>query len=51
MLAPVEFFAREGEQLGSKNTLEQQIYEITGLSISILRSGPLGQFSIDERMR
>ena len=31
LLAPksVEFFSREGERLGNRNTLEQEIYETT----------------------
>jgi hypothetical protein len=49
--ASVEFLSREGEPLGSKNTLERQIHEITGLPISALRGAPLAQFSVDERMR
>ena len=53
LIAPrsVEFFSREGELLGNKNTLEQQIYEITELPIEALRGAPLTNFSVDERMR
>jgi hypothetical protein len=47
----VEFFSREGEYLGSKTTLEQQIHEITGIPITALRGSPLSQFRSDERMR
>lgn len=53
LLAPasVEFFSQEGERLGDKNILEQQIYEVTGIPIAALRGTPLSQFSVDERMR
>jgi hypothetical protein len=54
LLAPksVEFFSREGESLGNKNTLEQQIHEITGIPIEALRgTTPLSDFSFGERMR
>ncbi|KAG4428261.1 hypothetical protein IFR05_016257 [Cadophora sp. M221] len=51
LLAPrsVEFFSREGNQLGNKRTLEQQIHEITGVPATALRENPLSQFDIDER--
>jgi len=52
LLAPasVEFFSREGERLGDKKLLEQQIHEITGIPIEALRGSPLSNFSVDERM-
>ncbi|KAJ9612530.1 hypothetical protein H2200_004127 [Cladophialophora chaetospira] len=52
LLAPtsVEFFSQEGDRLGSKNTLEQQIHEITGIPVVALRNAPLSQFTVDERM-
>src|SRR5947209_7172993 len=52
LLAPgsVEFFSREGKQLGDKRTLERQIHEITGIAIPALRGTPLSQFGIDERL-
>jgi len=52
LLAPasVEFFSREGECLGDKKLLEQQIHEITGIPIEALRGSPLSNFSVDERM-
>jgi Heterokaryon incompatibility protein (HET) len=49
--ASVEFFSQEEERLGNKNTLEQQIHEVTGIPITALRGAPLSQFSVDERMR
>ncbi|KAH9203237.1 hypothetical protein DL95DRAFT_529729 [Leptodontidium sp. 2 PMI_412] len=51
LLAPrsVEFFSREGNGLGNKRTLEQQIHEITGIPATALREYPLSQFDVDER--
>ncbi|EXJ86926.1 hypothetical protein A1O3_03880 [Capronia epimyces CBS 606.96] len=50
--ASVEFFSREEERLGNKATLEQQIHEVTGLPISLLRGeSPVDQFTIEERMQ
>ena len=53
LLAPkiVEFFSREGELLGEKKVLAQQIHEITGIPITALHGRPLSHFSVDERMR
>jgi hypothetical protein len=45
----VEFFSREGEPLGNKNSLEQYIHEIPGIATDALRGG-LSQFSDDERL-
>jgi hypothetical protein len=53
LLAPesVEFFSKQGDRLGNKRTLEQQIHEITGIPIDALQgSRPLSQFTINERM-
>jgi hypothetical protein len=46
----VEFFSREGKQLGDKKTLERQIHEITGISRLALRGTPLSKFDVDERL-
>ncbi|KIW71217.1 hypothetical protein, variant [Phialophora macrospora] len=53
LLAPesVEFFSREEERLGTKQTLDQRIHEITGIPIEALRGEPLSHFPVDERMR
>jgi hypothetical protein len=53
LIAPesVEFFSREGERLGNKNTLERQIHERSKIPIAALRGTPLSHFSVDERMR
>jgi len=48
--ASVEFFSKEGEQLGTKESLERHIHEVTGIPVSALRGSPLSDFSIPERM-
>lgn len=52
LLAPdsVEFFSREGERLGDKVSLRQQIHEITGIPDSALQSTPLVDFEVEERL-
>lgn len=53
LLAPsvVEFFSREGDLIGTKETLVQQIHEITTIPIAALQGTPLSQFPIVERIR
>jgi hypothetical protein len=53
LLAPasVEFFTREGQRIGDKNSLEQEIHEITGIALSALRGCDLSRFDIDERFK
>ncbi|KAH7418702.1 hypothetical protein BKA64DRAFT_691198 [Cadophora sp. MPI-SDFR-AT-0126] len=48
--ASVDFFSKEGELLGHKASLEQNICEITGIPASALRESPLSAFSVDERL-
>jgi hypothetical protein len=52
LLAPVsvEFYSLEGKKLGTKTSMEQQIYEITGITVPALQGDPLSTFSLDERM-
>jgi hypothetical protein len=52
LIAPtsVEFFSSDGKRLGDKISMEQQVYEITGISIRALRGYPLSEFSAAERM-
>lgn len=52
LLAPssVQFFSKEGTLLGSRNSLEDKISQITGIPSSALRGAPLMSFSIDERI-
>jgi hypothetical protein len=51
LLAPkfVEFFSAEGERLGNRDSLLQEIHGVTGISILALKGSPLSQFSINER--
>ncbi|KIW99858.1 uncharacterized protein Z518_10786 [Rhinocladiella mackenziei CBS 650.93] len=53
LLAPesAEFFSQEGELLGNKRILKQQIHEITGIPIAALSGAPLSEFGVDERLR
>ncbi len=52
LLAPasIEFFSREGVKLGSKESLEQHIHDITGIPIQALRGGPLTKLEVEERL-
>jgi len=52
LLAPasVDFFSLEGERLGDKSSLVQEIHKITGISVQALQGAPLSQFSVEERM-
>lgn len=52
LIAPtyVEFFSVEGERLGDKDSMVQEIQEITGISSRALQGSPLSRFSVDERM-
>jgi hypothetical protein len=52
LVAPtsVEFFSVEGERLGNKYTLVQELHGITGICVEALQGSPLDQFSVDERM-
>lgn len=49
--ASVEFFTKEGQQLGDKTSLEQQIHEITGIALPALQGTPLSQFEVEERFK
>jgi hypothetical protein len=46
----VEFFSLEGERLGDKRSMEQQIHEMTRIPIQVLRGSPVFNFGITERM-
>jgi hypothetical protein len=48
--ASVEFFSKEEQILGNKQTLEQTLHEITGINVQALRKRPLSQFSVKDRM-
>jgi hypothetical protein len=52
LLAPatIEFFSKEGKWLGSRISLEQEIYKTTKIPIGALRGKSLFQFSVEERI-
>jgi tetratricopeptide (TPR) repeat protein len=52
LLAPrlVEFFSVEGERLGDRASLLQEIHAITGISVQALGGSPLSQFTVNERL-
>jgi hypothetical protein len=51
LLAPrsVHFFSREHKLLGNKDSLKQQIKEITGIPLAALQGARLSQFTVNER--
>ena len=53
LLAPkiVEFYSRDNVRLGDKRSIEQQIHEITGISVEALQGRHLCDFSVEERLR
>jgi hypothetical protein len=52
LLAPefVEFFSRDKERLGDKQSLKQLLNDITGIPLDALQGCSLSKFPIDERM-
>ncbi|KAH7354935.1 hypothetical protein BKA65DRAFT_549010 [Rhexocercosporidium sp. MPI-PUGE-AT-0058] len=52
LIAPksVEFFSQEGVLLGDKGSLELLLYEITRVSVEVLRGKPLIELTVQERM-
>ncbi|KAF2728246.1 HET-domain-containing protein [Polyplosphaeria fusca] len=52
LLAPriVEFFSRQGERLGDKGSLRQQIHEITAIPEAALRGELLSRFRVSDRL-
>ena len=53
LLAPssVEFFSREWERLGDRESLKSVIHEVTTIPHEVLEGAPIFQFSVDERLR
>lgn len=53
LLAPrsVEFFSQDGQRLGDKRSLEQQIHEITGIDIPVLQGTPLTEYTVADRFK
>lgn len=52
LVAPrtVEFFAKDGHLLGTKESLETQIYNVTGIEKSALRGCDLSDFTVEQRL-
>lgn len=52
LIAPktVEFFSTEGQILGTKLSLMEEICNITGLSAQVLNGNPLSHFSVSDRI-
>jgi hypothetical protein len=52
LVAPVsvEFFSAEGERIGNKYSLVQELHGVTGISVEALHGSPLGKLSVNERM-
>jgi hypothetical protein len=52
LIAPplVEFFSLEGNRLGDKRSLEQQVHEVTGLPVRALQGSALFEFGVAERI-
>ncbi|OCK74803.1 HET-domain-containing protein, partial [Lepidopterella palustris CBS 459.81] len=48
--ASVEFFSLERKLLGTKESLEREIYQRTRISVQVLRGSPLSCFSVEERL-
>ncbi|KAF2647089.1 HET-domain-containing protein, partial [Lophiostoma macrostomum CBS 122681] len=51
LLAPmtVEFYSKEGNLLGTRQSLEIAIHEITGIQVEALQRIPLRHFDVDDR--
>jgi hypothetical protein len=52
LLAPrsVEFFSSDRKRLGDKESLEQQIHEITGVPLLAIRGAPLNEFRANDKL-
>lgn len=52
LLAPavVEFFSKEGEKLGDKESLKRHISDVTGIPVRAFQGSPLSDWSITERL-
>jgi hypothetical protein len=48
--ASVEFFSVEGQRLGDKESMVQELHSITGISVKALLQSPLHELSVEERM-
>ncbi|KAF5245974.1 hypothetical protein FANTH_7064 [Fusarium anthophilum] len=52
LVAPscVEFFSMEGDLLGDRESMVNEIEDITGINMEALQGSPLSRFSLEERM-
>ncbi|KAH7072278.1 heterokaryon incompatibility protein-domain-containing protein [Paraphoma chrysanthemicola] len=52
LVAPVivEFFSSDGDRIGDRSSLVEEIHRITSIPIEALQGTPLAQFSVEERM-
>lgn len=52
LLSPqaMEFYSREHQLLGNKESLEGELHTITGIPISVIRGAELSQFSTEQRI-
>lgn len=52
LIAPgsVEFFSSDDKRLGDKKSIEQLLFNITGVAPAALRGDPLDSFSVEQRM-
>jgi hypothetical protein len=52
LLAPgsVEFFSKDGQRLGDKQSLVQTLHGITGIAVPALEGTSMDSFTVDERM-
>jgi ankyrin repeat protein len=48
--ASVEFFSAEGDRIGDRISMIEDIHHITRIPVEVLRGSPLASFSTDERM-
>ncbi|KAF7506372.1 hypothetical protein GJ744_011838 [Endocarpon pusillum] len=53
LLAPrqVEFYSREGDRLGDKNSLRHEIHKISHIPIEALQGAPLSDFKVEQRLQ
>ncbi|CAN9164932.1 unnamed protein product [Alternaria alternata] len=49
--ASVEFFSKDGERVGDKESLKLTLHEITGIAVQALEGIPMTSFTVDERMQ
>lgn len=52
LLAPtlVDFFSADGQRIGTKSSMEEDINQVTGIPIKALQGQPLSDYSVSEQM-